>query len=199
MSKLVQGIGFNNNKYPSWKNGKRLKEYRLWQDMLLRCTKGFWSKHPTYVGTTCSENFKHYSYFYEWCQEQTGFNCADDKRKCWQLDKDILVDSNKLYSEDTCVFVPARVNLLLTKRDAMRGYLPIGVRWHKRDKKYESNCNDRDGKLKHLGYFHSVQEAFLAYKTFKESLIKEVANEYREQLAERAYEALMKYEVNIDD
>ena len=58
---------------------------------------------------------------------------------------------------------------------------------------------DRDGKKRFLGCFNTPQEAFQAYKTFKEALIKEVANEYKEQLDSRVYEALMNYEVNEND
>lgn len=199
MSKLVNGIGTNEGKCLAVKDGKPTKEYRAWRDMLFRCTEKCWIKNPSYIGTTCSENFKNYSYFYEWCQTQVGFGNKDEKDKIWHLDKDILLKGNKHYSEDTCVFVAKRVNLLLTKSDASRGCYPIGVYWIKSRDRFRSLCGNGIGKLEHLGYFDTEKEAFLAYKTFKEALIKEVANEYKEQLDERAYEALMKYEVNVDD
>ena len=62
-----------------------------------------------------------------------------------------------------------------------------------------AKCNFGNGKTKYIGRFNTPQEAFLAYKTFKEALIKEVANEYKEQLDSRVYEALMNYEVNEND
>jgi hypothetical protein len=43
------------------------------------------------------------------------------------LDKDILYKGNKIYSPDTCVFVPQEINALFVKNDANRGDLPIGV------------------------------------------------------------------------
>jgi len=197
-NKLVRGIGLNGMKYPTKLGGKRLKEYSLWQDMLERCTERFWNRQPAYTGTTCSENFKSFEYFYEWCQEQVGFGSVDDKGCDWQLDKDILIDGNKHYSEDTCVFVPRRVNLLLIKRNSKRGSLPIGVSFNK-SSKFIAQCHNGTGKSIFLGSFNTPQEAFLAYKTFKEALIKEVANEYRTQIDPRAYEALMNYEVNEND
>jgi hypothetical protein len=44
-----------------------------------------------------------------------------------------------------------------------------------------------------------MQEAFSAYKVFKEALIKQVAEKYKLQLDPRAYKALLNYEVNIND
>ena len=200
MSKLVHGIGINDKKYPAEVNNNPQKVYNIWQRMLERCTEKGWIKRPTYVGTTCSENFKSYSFFYEWCNKQVGFGNKDERGKSWQLDKDILFKGNKLYSEDTCVFVPHRINCMLTKGDSARGEYPIGVRWHENGKRFHARCCYRvGGKHKHLGLFNTPQEAFQAYKTFKESLIKEVAAEYKEVIDTRVYEALIKYEVNIDD
>lgn len=195
---LVHGIGFNDNKYPSRDGDRMCKEYDTWRHMLFRCTKKLWDKRPTYTGTVCSENFKSYSFFYAWCQEQVGFDNIDEGGKRWHLDKDLLLLGNKLYSEDTCVFVPLRINNLLTKRDAERGDFLIGVDFQKSAKKYRARCCD--GSSNHyIGLFCTQEEAFSAYKLYKESLVKQVANEYKEQIDSRAYQALINYNVNITD
>lgn len=201
MNKLVEGIGFNDNKYQVFVKGEITKYYKLWQSMLHRCTDKEWERHPTYAGTSCSENFKSYSFFYEWCQEQIGFDKRDDKGRAWHLDKDLLIKGNKLYSEDNCVFVPQRINSLLTKMKASRGKYPIGVRLSrcKSATRFDARCGNCSGESKHLGCYGTPEEAFQAYKTYKEAYIKEVANEYRAQLDPRAYNALMSYEVNIND
>jgi len=196
---LVQGLGINDNKCQSNRNGKTLKEYNLWTSMLFRCTEKYWVAHPTYIGTTCSENFKSYSYFYEWCQEQVGFDNIDENGKRWHLDKDILFKGNKHYSEDNCVFVSQGINYLLTKGKASRGDWPIGTYLNKSNNKFRSRCNNGTGESKHLGFFETVQDAFQAYKTYKEAYIKQVANEYKDQLDPRAYNALMNYAVEITD
>jgi len=199
MNALVCGIGVNERMYLSRDGRVNISEYKIWYSMLERCTIKYWSKHPTYVGVTCSENFKSYTFFYEWCNKQNGFNEKDENGMYWHLDKDILVKDNKVYSEDNCVFVPQRINNLLTKGNSRRGNYPIGVSWHKGTKKYMASCSFGKMKLQYLGLFATPQEAFLVYKTYKEALIKEVANEYKEVLDKRVYEALMKYEVNIND
>lgn len=186
-------------KYPAKKDKKHLIEYRVWFSLLYRCSVDYPTKYPTYIGVTCSDNFKHYTFFYEWCHKQIGFKNVDENGRSWHLDKDILVKGNKIYSEDTCCFVPQRINALFTKSSASRGENPVGVTLKKSNNKFVANCNNGSGKYAHLGCFQTQEEAFLAYKTFKEALIKEVANEYKEQLDPRAYEALLNYEVDIND
>jgi len=195
----VDSIGFNNNMYPSSIGGRVVDEYRVWTNMLHRCTEKCWVKHPTYEGTTCSENFKSYHLFYEWCQEQTGFGLKDEKGNAWHLDKDILIRNNKHYSENTCCFVPARINTLLVKREADRGEWPIGVSWYSPTKKYLAHCRDEDEIPKHLGYFNTKEDAFMAYKKYKESIIKYVANDYKATIDPLVYQTLLRYEVGIND
>jgi len=198
-NKPVRGIGIKGDKYPSCNGIEMLKEYSLWTDMLLRCTKKILRKRPTYEGVTCSENFKSYTFFYEWCNQQKGFSKKDKNGRKWSLDKDLLLRGNKVYSEDVCVFVPNRVNNLVTKCDSSRGEWPVGVYRDGATGRFVSQCSNNTGKQKRLGRFNTPQEAFQAYKTYKEALIKQVANEYKEQLDYRVYEALMNYEVNEND
>lgn len=194
---LVHGIGITGTKYPSHLLGKQVREYCLWHHMLLRCTEKFQAIHQTYVGTTCSENFKNYSFFYEWCQEQTGFNAKDEKGRSWQLDKDLLAKSSKLYSEDTCVFIPHSINSLIIKCDSVRGEHPLGVCWSSAASKFRAYCREGNGKRKHLGLFIDSDDAFQAYKTHKEFVVKQIAEDYKTQLDERVYAAMKNYTVDI--
>ena len=50
-----------------------------------------------------------------------------------------------------------------------------------------------------LGYFKTELEAYNAYKVAKESFIKEQANEWKDKIDNRAYEALINYTVEITD
>ena len=194
-SPSVYNIGIVGTKYPSRVNGVLTKEYTLWKNMLERCySDGFKKQRPTYEGCKVSENFKHHEYFYEWCNKQIGFNNKD-----WHLDKDLLVKGNEVYSESTCVFIPQEVNSLLVKREALRGEHLIGVCWHKKANAFVARVNKNKGKPKHLGYFKTEIEAFNAYKQAKESFVKEQANKWKDQIDERAYNALMNYTVEITD
>ena len=190
----VFGVGVAGTKYPNRVNGVKTKEYVLWCHMFERCYSDAYKKrYPTYEYCKVSENFKSYEYFYEWCQKQIGFN------KEWHLDKDLLIKSNKVYSEDTCVFLPSEINSLLTKREASRGEHLIGVSWCKKANAFKASVSKNKGGQKHLGYFKTEIEAFKAYKKAKEAFVKEQANKWKDKIDIRAYNALMKYEVNIDD
>ena len=194
-SSSVHGVGILGARHPSTINGRNTKEYEIWYSMLSRCYNDAYKKHrPTYEGCEVSDNFKYYEYFYEWCQSQVGFG-----NQGWHLDKDLLVKGNKVYSEDSCVFIPQEVNSLLIKHEASRGEHLIGVCWCKRDKAFVAQINKNKGKHERLGYFKTEIEAFNAYKQAKESFIKEQANNWKSQIDERAYEALMKYTVEITD
>ena len=194
-SPSVFGVGIFGTKYPSTINGRNIKEYVLWQRMLERCySDGFKKKNPTYIDCEVSENFKSYEYFYEWCYKQIGF-CVGG----FELDKDLLLKGNKVYSENTCIFIPAEINLLLIKRDASRGEHLIGVSWCKRDKAFVAQVSRNKGKTERLGYFKTEIEAFNTYKKAKEVFVKEVAEKWKSQIDQRAYNALMNYQVEITD
>ena len=194
-SPSVFGVGILGTKYLSAVNGVRTKEYVLWKSMLERCYSDVLKKRcPTYEGCEVSDKFLYYEYFYEWCNKQIGFSNKD-----WHLDKDLLVKGNKLYSENTCVFIPSEINTLLTKREASRGENLIGVCWSKTHKAFRAMVCKNRGKPGHLGYFKTEIEAFRAYKQAKETFIKEQANKWKDKIDIRAYEALMNYQVVITD
>ena len=194
-SPSVYGAGVSGTKYPVSEGDVLTKEYMLWCSMLQRCYSDVLKKRcPTYEGCEVSDKFKSYEYFYEWCQEQVGFGVDG-----FELDKDLLVKGNKVYSEDSCIFIPKDINLLLTKCVASRGEYLIGVSWSKTNKGFVAMVRKNKGKSEYLGHFKTELEAFNAYKHAKEIYIKELANKYKSQIDLRAYNALMNYEVNINN
>ena len=191
----VYGVGILGNKYPPSINGVKTKEHELWQNMFQRCYNDTYKKQrPTYEGCEVSDNFKSFEYFYEWCHSQIGFD-----NEGWHLDKDLLVKGNKVYSETTCVFIPQEINKVLVKCTASRGEHLIGVSWDKRDKAFIARVRKNKGRSEYLGYFKTELEAFNAYKQAKEAFVKEQANEWKGKIDGRAYNALMKYTVEITD
>lgn len=194
--RLVQGVGvYEKGKYASKANGKHGKEYKLWQNMLERCySEKLHARHPTYIGCEVSENFKNFQWFAEWCQAQIGFKLKD-----YQMDKDIFGKGNKLYSENTCFFIPRQVNTFLTKRKGDRGSHPIGVDFYKVKGMYRATASDGRSLSKHLGFYNTPEEAFQAYKGYKESLAKELATKYEGMVHSKVVEALNNFTVEITD
>jgi len=191
---LVFGVGINDWDGAVKVDGKLIWEYVLWKDMLKRCfSEKYKQNQPTYEGVTCSKEWLSMTTFIEDVSQMRGFGLDG-----WALDKDILQKGNKLYSKDTCCFVPHEVNNLLTKRDKARGEYPVGVDFHKVSGKFRAQLTI-NGKLKYLGLFTAPEEAFFAYKAAKEAHIKVVAQKWQHLLDERVFQALMAYEVNIND
>jgi len=167
--------------------------------MLERCTEACWVKNTSYTGCNVSDNFKHYTYFYRWCQTQIGFKSKDENGDYWQLDKDLLITGNKLYSEDTCVFLPRKLNGLFVNCNNVKGNSPLGVYFEKGSGKFKVRCAGVDGNRVYLGRFSVEKLAFETYKSFKETVVKQLAEKYKDQLDPRVYQALINYEVNIND
>lgn len=173
-------------------NGKKLKEYRLWLSMLTRCYDDkYLNEYPTYKDCCVSDGFKNFSIFKGWCDSQLFIDG-------YVLDKDLLVKGNKIYSEDTCCFVPEAINLLIINNKTSRGDYPVGVT-KTSENKFRARLNKGKGNVVHLGYHKTPEDAFNAYKNAKESYIKEVASKWKDKIDPRAYEALMNYQVEITD
>lgn len=190
---MICGVGINDFGKPVVVNGRMIKEYDLWKSMITRCysTHSHIRRHK-YQNCTVSENFKSFLYFYNWCQIQKGFNNPG-----WQLDKDILLKGNNIYHEELCVFVPPEINSLLLKCDSSRGSYPIGVTFW--SNKFIAQCSTKKHGHVYLGSYLTSEEAFNAYKIYKESAIKECANEFKNLLDERVYVSLCNYYVSFHD
>lgn len=178
-------------------NGQYTPQYLAWSSMLMRAySQKFHQKYHSYIGCSVAEEWHNFQTFAAWYDE--NYYEIDGHRM--HLDKDILIKGNKVYSPETCVFVPQFINSLFVKRDAKRGNLPIGVKiCTRKPSKYEAQCRDNNGKRKYLGYYDTPQQAFEAYKKFKETLIKDIAKEYKECIPYTLYNAMLTYTVKITD
>lgn len=193
MSPSVHGVGVLGDQ-PSTINGVKTKEYHLWRGMITRCySPKTYIRYPTYTHCEVSEYFKNYSNFKVWCGTQIGFG-----KEGWELDKDILLKGNKVYSEDTCCFVPKAINLLLCKSDSIRGKYPLGVKYCQRSKGFIATVT-KENVTHTIGKYNTSTEAFNAYKVAKEAHIKLVISKWKDELDPRVYDALYNWEVKITD
>ena len=97
-------------------------------------------------------------------------------------------------SETTCVFVPQEINKFFNEHGNARGEYPLGVYFDKRAGKFKAYCTV-NGKLQHLGYFNTPQEAFAVYKPFKENLCKQLALKWQSEIDPRLFNAMMNWSV----
>jgi len=81
--------------------------YEKWSAMLNRCYGKLYQKEkPTYRGCTVCEEWHNFQNFALWYEE----NYPNDGIE-YQLDKDIKIKGNKVYSPDSCAFVTRKDNM----------------------------------------------------------------------------------------
>ena len=198
-NKLICGVGINDFDGIVFSNNKSIPEYRLWHDMLRRCYSGKKQKHsPTYTEIFVEDYLLYFTNFYNFIRNLKGFNQSDEKGKLFEMDKDLLIKGNKTYSRSSICFLPSSVNKFLTKNNRTRGKYPIGVSYHKSACKYVAYIN-LEGKLKHLGCFNDQHKAFHAYKLAKEDAAKSLAEKYKDQIDQKAFDALLNFVVEETD
>ena len=178
--KLVFGVGNNDADYIVQRketidvNGKQklvwiCPYYLAWQNMLKRCySTKYKDKNPTYIGCSVTDEWLTFSVFKNWMMTQ------DFEGN--QLDKDLLVEGNKVYSPETCVFVTPMVNSFTIDRGASRGEFLIGVHWDKNAGKFKSQCcNPFTKKQEYLGLFTCGQDAHEVWLNRKLELAYELS------------------------
>ncbi len=191
----VFGVGYMGiGEFKSSSQGKHTKIYKTWVNMLKRCYhEKSKPKTPTYDGVTVHKTWHNFQIFAEWCFITLNLEYMQK----WELDKDILIKGNKIYSPETCCFVPRFINTLFVKCDKTRGEYPLGV--YKNGDKFVAQLYKNDKKSGYLGTFDTIEEAFYSYKIAKEGLIKNAANEWKHEITPQTYQAMYNYQVEITD
>ena len=190
------GVGFiGEGKYAPKEDGITTRRYEVWRDMIQRCYNDkMILKNPTYAECTVCDEWHNFQAFAEWYDN----NYYEIPGMRMQLDKDILNKHNKVYSPNSCIFVPEAINKLFVKAQRRRGECPMGVHKLKKNSKYRADIH-MNGKGTTLGTFDTPEEAFTAYKTAKENYIKEIADQYKDLIPKRLYDAMYEYEIEYDD
>jgi len=180
---LVYNIGYIGvGHYKVSKKGTITKVYKTWHNMLQRCyNKKHQSKHPTYKGCTVCEDWHNFQVFGEWFDE----NYQDG----YALDKDLLVPGNKVYSPETCVFLPQRVNNFLTNNKSSNTSRYPGVSWHKESKKWRAQIKSED-KVQYLGLFNDIKDAAEAYKRARKIETEKLKELYKDVLPQYILEKI---------
>lgn len=173
--------------------------------MLQRCYDiKYQNRYPTYQDVTCCNEWLLFENFYEWLHSQENFDKWYNGKR-WEVDKDILIKGNKLYSPNTCCLVSPKINCLFTKCNIVRGEYPIGVTYDKKSMRYEARIsisNNGNGKSRSQGEYPTPEDAFyLGYKPYKEKYIKQIAQEEYDKgnISTQCYKAMINYKVEITD
>ena len=187
---MFYGKGYNEKVegekyYKTTENGKTTRCYNTWANMLERCYSAkYQSKKPTYKDIVVAEEWLNYQVFSKWYEN----NYYEIENETMCLDKDLLSGDSKIYSPNTCCFLPQSINKVLV---GSKGYY-----FHKPTGKYQAQIKYK-GKIINLGYFDTEEEARYTYKLNKQLIIYMLAEEYRDVLPFKVYEALMNYRMDI--
>ena len=164
--------------------------------MIGRCySNKIQARRPSYIGCTVCTEWLNFQNFAAWYIN----NYYEVNGEIVALDKDLLVKKNKLYSPNTCCFLPVSINSILTGNNINRGPTPIGVSYNKHTHKYDAHCKDGKNGLRHMSESYTQEEAFAKYKAFKENILRLSAKKYARLIAPAAYQALVNYVVDIND
>ena len=187
--KSVFGVGYIGcGSYRPTVGRKTTPEYESWRGMLLRSySPSYILKYPTYTDVSVCPEWHNFQVFAEWWHRQWYAN-----EEGFDLDKDLILTGNKIYSQEYCSFVPHSINKLTNLQPSSRGFLPLGVTqsglgWQARVSMGE--------KYVVLGHFTTVQEASRVYREAKESYVKSMADKYKSVLHPKVYSNLMAWEV----
>jgi hypothetical protein len=162
----------------------RLGQY--WANIQIRCSSpSHLARRPTYEG--CENKFTSFQEFGDWATVQIGYD------EHWPIDKDLLSKGSKVYSEDTCLFLPPAINSFLVERHKSKSGMPCGVTYNPISNTFTVSGGRIDRYDKALR-FKTVEEAQQHYIRKKKLKAEDLANEYREKIDPRAYEALINYQ-----
>lgn len=135
--------------------------------------------YPTYKGVEILEEWKCFENFAQWFEENYTEGFA--------LDKDLICKDCKIYSPETCSFVPQEINNLLVEGGKKRE-LPRGIR--KINKRYQVRLGTCEG-TKYLGCFDTIEEANCAYITGRNNYIDQQAEKWKSKLHPTVYQNLI--------
>ena len=189
--KLVCGVGVNDLPKGSCSvmvDGKAIQHpfYKKWKSMIERSySEKCHDRNPTYLECSVCEEWKTLSKFKSWFDQQ------NPDRYCWQLDKDVLLVGNKIYSPETCLLVPSWLNMFVTDGGANRSNHAVGVCWREQRNKYQAAVRDIHGNKRYLGVFTDELSAHLAWKAAKLQIVHDMKTDL-DVIDIRVYPALVK-------
>lgn len=170
----VFGFGINDVEIKDYTD----KRYVLWHSIIRRSYSEVYHKNkPTYKDVSVCENWKYLSNFIRDVEQMPNFDMALSEN--WELDKDLLGGDKRLYSKDTCCFLPRELNTLFN-RESSKG-LKTGVSYNKRLGKFVSSINKGRGS-KHIGVYLTEDEAHYSYCKEKQKHLDSLILKYEDKL-----------------
>lgn len=188
MKRTVLGVGYKgygNN--PMYIGNSSTTEYRCWYNMMNRCySEKQKAITPTYQESLVDESWHNFQNFANWYK---GYK---RKEKGYQLDKDLLVKGNKVYSPENCCLIPSEVNKLIVV--SKRSSAMLGT-WFDESRGLWRSSLSKNSKVVTIGWFETELEAHLEYVKQKEIYVRKSAKKWKGVLDDRVFQALTEWTV----
>ena len=171
------------------RNLSKTEMCRMYHNMYDRCySPAYHERSPQYKDCEiCPEWLDDKQSFYDWVTE--NFYTVGDEQI--DLDKDILVKGNKIYSPDTCIFAPHSINTYFENLTREPVYL-------QKLNKYRMDIWIEDRNVR-LGYFDSEEEAKKMYIRHKEAAILAKADLLQDRIPRALYNAMVNWKIELSD
>ena len=186
----IRGIGYLGvGKHKTRINGKMTKTYLAYKALFCRCYNPVTHKNqPEYTDCTVHEIWHNWQNFADWYESHESFGLG------YELDKDLLVRGNKVYSPETCVMIPVELNNLISNPAPSKLGFPNGVGKKKGANQYHVRVGGGKNR-KYVGGYYSIEEASAAYVEAKERYVKNKALEWANRIEWEAFVQLMNWTV----
>lgn len=156
----------------------------LYNNMLTRCLRT--DIHQTYEGCAVCEDWQMSKQdFLEWVFK----NYYEVNNEQMDIDKDILIKGNRVYSPSTCCFVPHSINIEFTAPFMFPPYTQDETTgtWRIRTPKNKAFTGA------------TIDDAIASYIPYREAELKELADKYKGKIPQKIYDAINNWTLTIDD
>ena len=156
-----------------------------WINMIQRCySKTVHKLKPYYKGKKVCEEWQNFQNFKAW---------YDEHFVAWEkvdLDKDLLIQGNNVYSPETCAFITHFLNTIFEDRGVKQ------LITQNKDKKYNVAMLILN-KKQDVGVFDTKEEAVEALADYKKQYIVSVAESCKGKVQDCVYQAMLNWKVDI--
>ncbi len=158
--------------------------YSAWACMLCRCYyHGNYKNLKTYDKCFVCEEWHNFQNFCEWFTN----NCHTKLKP--NIDKDIIKPFNNIYSPDTCCIVPGIINNAVRCRRNSDTIFNVNL-----SKGGYVAQTTKKGVYYNFGTYKKYEDAREAYVVNKNKYVRELAEEYKNEISESVYQILKNYD-----
>lgn len=174
----VCGVGFIGEEYSNKGNEE---VYKSWSHMINRCYNKKDNRYRFYgkMGVRVCEEWHNFSNYAKWY-----YNNLYPSKEPLSVDKDIINRDKKIYSPDTCIIVPRRINQMFIKIST-DGKEKLGI--NKRENgKYRAKIA-----RKNIGTYETKEDAIIVYKKAYKEKWENLILEYKGKIPDNIFETLI--------